>query len=863
MAQVVYSNTTAGAPVSGRIFTSKNFFLLARVPSRSRFIADIEANGGRVVRVEEQADYVVADHARTDAPPCSISYRFIEAALRDGELPAIEDHQAGPPRGTVREVGSRAIPGKSTRTPFTAEDDRGLYAFVKEYEGNGGRVKGNEIYKQYEALNPRHTFQSWRDRYVKYLMVKPPISVGAPSVATPNTVPRNAPPTPPGEQAVRAPIRSTPAAPAATMDGASDFGGAASPIPDQPAFQQKDYDTLLSLAADIQQVSIASYRAAWQEWAKANPSHSAKEWQDYFESTVLPVHEEREKQDAALLEERAESIQFMKGKPPKQDIKVEPTAAAGQAASVSDRKRKMTDEDGPEEGAAPKKQHVDVARSASAAHMEKDIPKYASPVTKKQASASGGDQRVNSVLDNACENIAKKVEERKAAAGTGARLPIKSEPVLKEPPTRIVEKTENENVQVIDLTEDNQETSQETDDQEEEPRQDMATSEADLMAQEQLRQGLQQEHMPALTAENLAQMQGIEKQEPTSRGVDLPEDDPNHDQEDFAHYLESLVKPRDHNRPSSRPTRDSAVREPEVAESPEAIRERVARNQAIADEEVNGNMQPETLNSDDSLYANDTMMRQHEDENEDDVSHSVPVALEPRRKFQMPFSIDTSSPARQYNDSPPVDDDDDADPTKIDLDIPEPEGGFDALSSQAEELDLPSIASESRRNARNNNTLDTQAIYAAETQDLDFDVPEPEDDLVEPWSEIKSEGEDQQPDGADSQTLSNDDMNAYIERMVEAGHGAEDVEDALYYTSWRPEKTEIVLRAIQRRLPVPTGIAGIWSKKEDEMVEGNDANALKRLARKHGDEEVDARMQWLSEYRDANGIAPRERGGEK
>ena len=134
-----------------QIFSGKRFFVAQRVPSRSRFLGDIEGNGGLIVRIEQQADFVIVDHLRKDAPPGSLSYTFIESALKDGTLPLEENHQAGVAQGTVREVGSRLVPGKNTRTPFTAEDDRVLYQWVHDCQMRGGSVKGNEIYKDLAA----------------------------------------------------------------------------------------------------------------------------------------------------------------------------------------------------------------------------------------------------------------------------------------------------------------------------------------------------------------------------------------------------------------------------------------------------------------------------------------------------------------------------------------------------------------------------------------------------------------------------------------------------------------------------------------------------------------------------------------
>lgn len=150
MAQVAYEDVVEGTDVQGGILADKKFFLTQRVPQRSRFLLLIEANGGHVMKLEKQADYIIADHMRHDAPSGSLSYTFIEAAIAQGHVPNEGDHLAGLAKNTPRPVGS-AAPGKSTRTPFSAEDDRQLYEWVKSAELAGVSIKGNELYKQLEA----------------------------------------------------------------------------------------------------------------------------------------------------------------------------------------------------------------------------------------------------------------------------------------------------------------------------------------------------------------------------------------------------------------------------------------------------------------------------------------------------------------------------------------------------------------------------------------------------------------------------------------------------------------------------------------------------------------------------------------
>ncbi|QIX02331.1 hypothetical protein AMS68_007848 [Peltaster fructicola] len=154
------------------LFTDLKFFILQRVPSRTTFIQEIQNNGGEVVRHEQLADLIIADH-RKDAPDGSVSWKFIDQAVKNGRLPNIDDHiihtAAGP---GSRPAGSTAVAPKKTRVEYTAEEDLALRRYVwnltKDYRNNRGQG-GNQIYMAYAKLHPQHSWQSYRDRYVKRL----------------------------------------------------------------------------------------------------------------------------------------------------------------------------------------------------------------------------------------------------------------------------------------------------------------------------------------------------------------------------------------------------------------------------------------------------------------------------------------------------------------------------------------------------------------------------------------------------------------------------------------------------------------------------------------------------------------------
>lgn len=116
---------------------------------RVHFVSEVTSNGGEVVKLEKYADLLIADQARKDAPPGSISYEFIVDSVKDGIVKEANDYIIRP-AGEVREVGSTSRPTKSSRIAYTAEDDRILYEWVKAAEKRGDKGLGNKIYQDLE-----------------------------------------------------------------------------------------------------------------------------------------------------------------------------------------------------------------------------------------------------------------------------------------------------------------------------------------------------------------------------------------------------------------------------------------------------------------------------------------------------------------------------------------------------------------------------------------------------------------------------------------------------------------------------------------------------------------------------------------
>lgn len=95
-------------------------------------IEDIEANGGEIIKLEKQVDYMIADHFQKDCSPGSISYVFIDKSIIESRHRNLQDHRAGPPLKEVRDPGVINRPAKSVRAPYTADEDKILHKWVSD-----------------------------------------------------------------------------------------------------------------------------------------------------------------------------------------------------------------------------------------------------------------------------------------------------------------------------------------------------------------------------------------------------------------------------------------------------------------------------------------------------------------------------------------------------------------------------------------------------------------------------------------------------------------------------------------------------------------------------------------------------------
>ncbi|KAG5985372.1 hypothetical protein E4U54_006034, partial [Claviceps lovelessii] len=144
-------------------------------------------NGGVVVPLEKDAQVLIADHVRKDAPLDSVSWKYITDSVAHGFAQLMDRYCIMRPADS----GTTGRP-KLTRSKFTNMEDAALANWVLSHFKDR---TGNQIYKEFaetvsipcpapgsiNALrrrtdlyqHPSHPWQSWRNRFVRVLAAYP------------------------------------------------------------------------------------------------------------------------------------------------------------------------------------------------------------------------------------------------------------------------------------------------------------------------------------------------------------------------------------------------------------------------------------------------------------------------------------------------------------------------------------------------------------------------------------------------------------------------------------------------------------------------------------------------------------------
>ena len=113
------------------------------------------------MRLENQATVLIADHVRKDAPPGSLSWRFVELSVKNGKLEEPGRHIISPGHSARTPAAASAAavsrPSGGARNWFTKEDDDILTKHVIRQERQHMSVRGNKIYQELAAKVSEYT----------------------------------------------------------------------------------------------------------------------------------------------------------------------------------------------------------------------------------------------------------------------------------------------------------------------------------------------------------------------------------------------------------------------------------------------------------------------------------------------------------------------------------------------------------------------------------------------------------------------------------------------------------------------------------------------------------------------------------
>ncbi|EXJ64179.1 hypothetical protein A1O7_00515 [Cladophialophora yegresii CBS 114405] len=328
---VPYSRETNDNDSDQTLFAGQKLWFSHVIPQRRWLIENARRNGAVIVDTDTDADVRLVDHAKKNNAPGTHSYKYVESSIRNGRLEDLTTHTVGAPSRVTRPIGSSVTSSKGGRTPFTPADDQFLWNWLKPFVDRGGSWKGNEIYKQLEEVNPRHTFQSWRDRWIKHTQYQkrqvteivepnhhqqPEGPAAAPSAPAAQKKRRReldddgeawrmkhgqeqrserplrtersaAPKSPVTATPVRAIRERIPYQTSAGRQTRVDVATKTQPAVSKP-FTEEEADMLYGLVATVRGMKLEEFDALWEVLAEQNDRHTAAGWKGHFVAKVLP-----------------------------------------------------------------------------------------------------------------------------------------------------------------------------------------------------------------------------------------------------------------------------------------------------------------------------------------------------------------------------------------------------------------------------------------------------------------------------------------------------------------------------------------------------------------------------------------------
>jgi len=775
------------------MFSGRAFFLTQRVPLRTRYADFIKANGGTIAWNDKQADIIIAVHP-SNAPPGAVSWKYIENAIQTSVEPDINDYLLHPRKDEQNTSDSVIEQTKTKRTPFSDADDKLLIDWVTSHHLQGGALNGNEIYKQLATKNVRHTYHSWRDRWVKHLSHHtklPPLPSAKDIVKSVKAVVKSKP-----LSELKAPVPQTAKLKSST-------------------FSNEEFEALLAEAEYIELLTLSEFDNALKHWVKKYPKHKPEEWFQFYREVVKPHYlktkafatrkgngtngeedsaaEEPEDlfQDAREAQQPEEVVESA----PEKVVKSAPDKVVGMApGEVVERAPEIV---------------IGAASDRVASSNKRPAPNHSPQPTKKL--------RVDAPLPQKNTNTPPKTPVRIPSARHTLDDDIYSlDGSVIDPPNSILENPQK---------------------------------------------------FTALTTANLAQMQAEQSKPKQHRGLDLIEDDVDADQSAFAKELGNLVRGRVNGATLKPPPKNNKSRSrtspSEIPESPSGVTETQDRDSdVIASGSEDLGMTPRAVkgSSIHVPYLSSPSMNGHvlsspvrPELHEDLVlDHHPTRATASRNAFAQMAAM-----GKSYNFTE-LDKDQSHESPRVEIDLPEPAGGFFShLSSEGPESghdydddDYENIDRDIRRGI----DLSTQAIYDAQTQEVDYDAQshQIDHDLSDPYfagdDQIMRRRSGQLHNDISPHVFANDiilDLNEYIDNLVSKGFKEEHVLDAVHSSSMLKTTAEIVLEFLKQGKSIPKGLSGIWTEEEDKALQSTDAEVLLFLERKHGPAHVNRRVKYL------------------
>ena len=184
-------------------------------------------------------------------------------------------------------------------------------------------------------------------------------------------------------------------------------------------------------------------------------------------------------------------------------------------------------------------------------------------------------------------------------------------------------------------------------------------------------------------------------------------------------------------------------------------------------------------------------------------------------------------------------------PEDLDFHVVPPEGGWEEASEDDEDQLFVQEMS-----TRPSAGRDTQAIFRSQMQMLDLDVAEP----AEGWDALAAPPSSPPvlPQNPAAPVLDQAQINAILDRWidnhVEEGVEMETLEIALKCASLDPELADEALESLLRDGTIPENVKGIWTVKDDACFGAADARDVDSVIRKHGQEALDRRYDFLRNY---------------